>query len=392
VIPEGWKTVKFSEVTNVALGKMLDQNKNKGNEHPYLGNQNVQWNRFELSEIKTMRFEDRELERYSIIGGDLVVCEGGQPGRCAIWQDAPIMYQKALLRVRPKPETISFFLKTTLEYLAETGELANHFTGSTIKHLPAERLNGIAFNLPPLEEQVKIAEVLTAWDDALETLGKLIAAKLELKRGLMQALLTGKKRFQEFEAQEWKTYKLVQLFSEKRDTKFLDLPLLSITREQGIISRNEVERKDTSNADKSKYLRISPGDIGYNTMRMWQGVSGLSSLEGIISPAYTVCTPTQLIRGEFAAFLFKSAFMIKVFEQHSQGLTSDTWNLKFDKFSKIQTSIPTSLEEQIRIAEVLTTLDTELEGLRGQLERVKTQKKGLMQQLLTGKVRVKVTG
>jgi len=148
-----------------------------------------------------------------------------------------------------------------------------------------------------------------------------------------------------------------------------------------------LERRDTSTEDKSTYLRICKGDIGYNTMRMWQGVSALSSMEGIVSPAYTVCTPLECVDARFMGYLFKFPPMIHLFYRYSQGLVDDTLSLKFDAFSKIEVTIP-SLDEQKRIAEILDACDHELTLLNRKLTLLKKQEQGLMQQLLTGKVRV----
>ncbi|MFP4040805.1 MAG: restriction endonuclease subunit S, partial [Desulfosudaceae bacterium] len=139
---------------------------------------------------------------------------------------------------------------------------------------------------------------------------------------------------------------------------------------------------------KSKYLRIRPGDIGYNTMRMWQGVSALSPHEGIVSPAYTIATPKKGVDGEFMAYLFKLPKTIHLFYRYSQGLTSDTWNLKFRHFREIKVTIP-DIEEQKAIAQILKTCDAELALLRNKLTALQKQKRGLMQKLLTGQWRVK---
>lgn len=125
-------------------------------------------------------------------------------------------------------------------------------------------------------------------------------------------------------------------------------------------------------------------------MRMWQGVSGLSNYEGIISPAYTIVTPKKGISGEYIAYLFKTAKMINLFHRYSQGLVNDTLNLKYKHFKIINAIIPKSIEEQQKIASVLSTQDKEIDLLKQKLELIKTQKKGLMQNLLTGKVRVNV--
>jgi type I restriction enzyme S subunit len=204
----------------------------------------------------------------------------------------------------------------------------------------------------------------------------------------MQQLLTGKRRFPEFAKSDWTEYHLGELFSERKETNRTDLPLLAITSDRGVIPRDEVDRKDASSEDKSKYKRISPGDIGYNTMRMWQGVSALSSLEGIVSPAYTICKPKKNIDSQFAAYLFKYPPVVNIFYRYSQGLVSDTLNLKFPNFSQIKVTIPQP-NEQKRIASMLATYDREISLLQAQAEALKRHKRGLMQKLLTGQIRVK---
>jgi len=243
--------------------------------------------------------------------------------------------------------------------------------------------------LPTPPEQHCIAAILSTYNHAIDLTTQLIAAKQQRKRGLMQQLLTGKRRFSEFTHSTWTQKRLGDLFLERRETGRSDLPLLSITSKDGIVPRDSVERRDTSTEDKSKYLRICKGDIGYNTMRMWQGVSAVSSMEGIVSPAYTICIPSEHVNKHFIGHLFKYPQMIHLFSRYSQGLVDDTLSLKFDAFSKIEVIIP-PVDEQKRIAEVLDACDQELALLNRKLELLKKQKQGLMQQLLTGKVRVKL--
>lgn len=249
-------------------------------------------------------------------------------------------------------------------------------------------LHKIMVCLPPVEYQRGIVAYLEIWEQAIEKTKQLIAAKEKQKHAYMLLLLTGRKRLRGF-TDKWRTFQLGDLFVERREPANDHLPLLSITREQGVISRTDVDRKDTSSEDKSKYLRICPGDIGYNTMRMWQGVSALSSMEGIVSPAYTICIPTRDINGLFMSYLFKLPAVIHLFYRYSQGLTSDTWNLKFHHFREIKVAIP-ELEEQKAIAEVFSTFDSEISLRRKQYDLLKKQKRGLMQKLLTGQWRVRI--
>lgn len=169
-IPGTWKWVKFGEIADLCLGKMLDKAKNQGNLHPYLRNVNVRWGFFDFEDILKMRFKDDEEERYSVKYGDLVVCEGGEPGRCAVWTDVSQTFriQKALHRVRFIGDVDSFYAYRVFEYYASNGYFAKRFTGETIKHLPGEVLKNIAFPLPPIAEQkrivVRINELLEICD------------------------------------------------------------------------------------------------------------------------------------------------------------------------------------------------------------------------------------
>ena len=139
-------------------------------------------------------------------------------------------------------------------------------------------LRRIRITYAPLSEQKKIAVILSTWDKAIEEMRKLIDAKKRRKKALMQQLLKGKKRLPGFN-EPWKEYRLGDLFEERREVNSEHLPLLAITGTRGVIPASEIERKDSSSPDKSRYKRIAPGDIGYNTMRMWQGVSAVSGLE-----------------------------------------------------------------------------------------------------------------
>jgi len=201
--------------------------------------------------------------------------------------------------------------------------------------------------------------------------------------------LTGKKRLPGFNGQ-WKQEKLGNVFAERSETKCEYLELLAITGSQGVVPRSQLDLKDNSSEDKSKYLRICVGDIGYNTMRMWQGVSAYSNYEGIVSPAYTILKPKGIINTKYFAYLFKMPEVIFLFYRFSQGLVDDTRNLKYENFKKISVVFPADVEEQKAIVAVLEKSDEELDLLRRSIEQEKRKKKALMQLLLTGIVRVNV--
>ena len=262
------------------------------------------------------------------------------------------------------------------------------YESTGVPQLTAPQIANIQVLFPPLGEQRKIAEVLGVWDEAIEKQARLIEKLALRKRGLMQRLLSAKLRLPGF-SEPWKIHKLQELFTERNETNRTDLPLLSITGDRGVILQTESEKRDTSNDDKSKYKRIAKGDIGYNTMRMWQGRSALSGLEGIVSPAYTIVVPNTDVDGYYMSVLFKQPRLIYDFWTHSQGLVGDTLNCKYRDFGQVHICCP-PLAEQKAITEVFTAADREIELAKEKLERLRRQKRGLMQQLLSGKKRVKI--
>lgn len=319
---------------------------------------------------------------------------------CFVREDIPNLFLSDLLwSISPKNEnSIDMeWLATLLQLKRFRQEIMSrsHGTSGSMKKLTKDEFLGITIPMSPLPEQRRIATILSVWDRAIDQVRALIESKKKLKKGLMQQLLTGRMRFPEFGKpakqgalpEGWKHAKLGECFDE-RDENDIQLPLLSITAERGVIPRDEVERKDTSNADKGKYKRIVPGDIGYNTMRMWQGVSALSSLEGIVSPAYTVCTPRKGINSHYFSHLFKQPKTINLFHRYSQGLVDDTLNLKYHHFSMVKVDYPASEKEQKKIAALLKVCDQEMVVLEKKIAAMQAHKKGLMQKLLTGEVRV----
>lgn len=144
---------------------MLDAKKNKGILQPYLGNSNVRWGEFNLADLAQMRFEADEEERYGLRPGDLVLCEGGEPGRCAIWNGpAGMKFQKALHRIRPKSTFNNYYLFSWFCYAARAGQLDAHFTGTTIKHLTGKAVAELRVPLPPLGAQQAMVDVLKPLD------------------------------------------------------------------------------------------------------------------------------------------------------------------------------------------------------------------------------------
>ena len=178
----GWERRKVCEIAQHSLGKMLDKRKNKGEPKPYLRNLNVRWFDFDLSDVFEMRFLPEETDKYTAVKGDLLICEGGYPGRAAIWdRDEPIYFQKAIHRVRfHQPEHNKWFLYYLLACDLD-GTLRNHFTGSGIQHFTGQVLAQFTVPLPPLPEQRRIVGILD------EAFAGIATAKAHAEKNLQNA-------------------------------------------------------------------------------------------------------------------------------------------------------------------------------------------------------------
>ena len=243
-----------------------------------------------------------------------------------------------------------------------------------------DTLYGQSLFLPSLPEQEKIANLLTLLSNRIEKQRQLIIALKKYKRGLLSQLIAQKKAFNT--SREWKTVKLGHIFKERTERAKGNETLLAVTISNGVQRRDEIDLKDNSSDDKSNYKCVYIGDIAYNTMRMWQGASGVSPYNGIVSPAYTIVTPIRpdAHNMTFWAYYFKYSPLVQTFQKYSQGLTSDTWNLKFPQFSEITVTMP-SKYEQDKIAECLSVFDEHCKCEEGKLQVLFQVRTSLLQQL-----------
>lgn len=186
-------------------------------------------------------------------------------------------------------------------------------------------------------------------------------------------------RFAEF-TDAWEQRKLGECFSERTES-MLDGELLSVTINDGIKKFAELGRHDNSNDDKSKYKKVCVGDIAYNSMRMWQGASGYSAYEGIVSPAYTVLSPKFGVDSRCISYLIKRPDMIRVFQVNSQGITSDNWILKYPTLSEIEIMIAKDIAEQKQIAECFSNLDHLITLHQRKYDKLQNVKKSMLKKM-----------
>ena len=186
-------------------------------------------------------------------------------------------------------------------------------------------------------------------------------------------------RFKGF-SDTWEQRKLGDCFTERVES-MPDGELISVTINDGIKKFSELGRHDNSNDDKSKYKKVCVGDIAYNSMRMWQGASGYSSYEGIVSPAYTVLSPNSGINSKCLAYQFKLPEMIHTFQVNSQGITSDNWNLKYPVLSKIEIFVSKDEQEQAKIAEYFENLDNLITLHQRKYDKLTNVKKSMLEKM-----------
>lgn len=197
MIPEDWEVAAVGAEFSIQLGKMLDSEKNIGVPKPFLGNRAVQWGRVDLAGIGLVKLTPSDLQRFRLREGDLLVCEGGEVGRAAIWR-RPIeecYYQKALHRLRPKRDYNVTLMLNVLRRLASNGFLLNFVTQTSIAHLPKDKFETVPIPRPPTkEEQGAIAAILSDMDAEIAAVEAKLAKASEIKQGMMQELLTGRIR------------------------------------------------------------------------------------------------------------------------------------------------------------------------------------------------------
>ena len=197
-LPNGWVETALDEIAVTSLGKMLDAKQRTGlHQTPYLRNVNVRWGAFDLSDVATMDIEPRELDRVLAQPGDLVACEGGEPGRSAVWRGREaVALQKALHKIRPAAGVFPYYLGLLLREQSSTGELDKLFTGTTIKHLPQEKLRLVRVPLAPTAEQERIVAAieeafskLDAGEAGLRTVRQLLK---RMRDAILAAAVTGR--------------------------------------------------------------------------------------------------------------------------------------------------------------------------------------------------------
>ena len=379
-----WKSYKLGEIGLFKNGV----NKSKedfGSGYPFINLEDIFDKDYLLNkEYSLVKVSKKELKEYNLNKGDvLFVRSSVKPsgvGLTTVINENLIntVFSGFIIRFRENKQILDLnFKRYCFNITSFRNSLMSKSTTSANTNINQQSLSKLTINAPCIDEQKKIASFLEIIDKKIELLNKKSEYYIKFKKYLMQQIFTQKLRFNFNDA--WKTVKIKDIFDERSEKGFLDLELLSVTLNDGVIKRSEIESKDNSNENKSNYKHVLPGDIVYNSMRMWQGASGVSPYEGIVSPAYTILIPKN-VYSKYFGYYFKTNEMVYQFKKYSQGLTSDTWNLKYPLISEIKIKIP-SIEEQKEITNVFEIMDEKIKILQNNIDELTTFKKGLLQQM-----------
>ena len=388
-IPEKWEVKKLGDFGNFKNG-ISKGGENFGFGTPIIGLNDV-FGKFYIKENNLnslVNASEQELIDFNLNKGDVLFVrssvkpEGvGLP--CVVESNLEkTTFSGFLIRFRDTKGILNDKYKRycfLLEYFRH--RLLSKSTISANTNINQPSLASLNMIVPSLKEQEKIAEILSVWDDGIETLEKLIEQKEILKKATMQKLF--------FEKESWQMMRFDKIFKDFCKKNCPRERLLSATQENGVIPRDMLSGKVMSpEGSLNGYKLIEAGDFVIS-LRSFQGGLEYSKYRGILSPAYTVLKNIIDIDKDFYRHFFKSYKFIEKYLSISVIGIRDGKQISYSDLSSVKIPYP-PLEEQEKIGKILNCYDEELQLLNSKLEKLKEQKKGLMQKLLTGQIRVKL--
>ena len=418
VIPEDWTVDRVGAIFQMQLGKMLDENKNTGTTKLMIGNRGVQWGRIDTAALSAVRLSQAELSRFRLESGDVLVCEGGDVGRCAIWMGEveECYFQKALHRLRPKADYNLFLFVNYLKWLSEKGGLKNYVTQTSIAHLPKDKFELVPVIIPSnKKEQTAIANALSDVDALISEQEKLIAKKQAIKTATMQQLLTGRTRLPPFALREdgsQKGYKQSELGEVPEDWDVKRLREISPSQSVGLVINpssyysdrgtvpmlvgshvfeNEIRwgRANKITQQSNSLLpasRLNEGDLV--TVRVGEpGVTAVipSELDQANCASMMIVRKGQKFDSRWLCFLMNS----RVGKSQVEGVQYGTAQKQFNIVDAVDFLFPfPPIEEQTAIAKVLSDIDELVSEQKRLIVKARHIKQGMMQELLTGKTRL----
>jgi len=414
-IPIDWATVTLRDVADIFFSNVDKKINSNENDVLLCNYKDVYYNEYITSAINFMRAtaSNKEIEKYRLRIGDVLITKDSETkddiAVSAIVREevSNLICGYHLAIIRPKDNK---FFGEYLNKLLNLQLMRHYFSifanGVTRFGLASKSVNNALIPLPSLSEQRQIAKVLSAWDEAIEQTRTLIDAKKRRKKALMQQLLTGKRRFPGFEKtkdkrcyrffnlpEDWECPQMKEIAQEcsERNTMRGDFPVLACSKHLGLIESSEYFGKQVFSEDTSNYKLIRRCCFGFPSNHIEEGSIGLllSHDMGLVSPIYTVFRCDESVIPEYLYAVFKTDTFRHIFKVSTNASVDRRGSLRWREFSVIYVPKP-SREEQQAIADILQSADEEINKLEMKLNALEKQKRGLMQKLLTGEVRVKL--
>ena len=396
-IPEGWSISHLGDLGTFSKGKGILKEQVIPEGLPCIRYGEIYTTHdFIIKNFKSFISKDVATESKEIKNGDILFAGSGETveeiGKAVAYVGTDKAYAGGDViilstKININPECLSYALET--DFVKRQKRVLGQ--GNSVVHIYSSDLSKVKIPLPPLPEQKAIAQVLSTADAAIHTTEKLIAQKELRKKWLMQQLLTGKKRLKGFSGEV--KLKVVEHYLKEISERNKDLKIknvLSVTNSKGFINQSDQFDRVVASEDATNYKIVRKGQFAYNPSRV--NVGSLDLLRdfesGILSPMYVVFeTDKSQLLPDYFYFQLKTQWFYGHIPMFVQGSVRDS--LSFDGLCSMKFFIP-SIEEQTAIAQVLQAADKEISLLKAKAEKLREQKKGLMQQLLTGKKRIKV--
>ena len=390
IIPEDWEVKRIGDFGKVISGNTppTEDTDNYGDVYKFVSPADISDNKYIEATEKHLSEKGFSISRQMPKGTVLFTCIGSTIGKCAIANESLTSNQQINAIICDSKHSGEFLYYELSHRSNRIKQIAGEQAVPIINKSTFENYKVIC---PPFEEQKSIAEILSLWDTAIAKQTALIEQLTLRKRGLMQQLLTGKKRLKGFEG-EWKRIKFKEIFQRKTQTvtDSSSIQVLSVTKE-GIVSQKEYFNKEIASDDTSKYLLVEKGDMAMSGLNFWMGSCHILTQyeKGIISPAYKVFSIRNGFSIEYIVnFVQGHNFKSSLLGSSVIGASIVRRNLDLEMLEEWTYLFP-SLPEQQAISNILTRADKEIEIQKEKLAAMQEQKKGLMQVLLTGKKRLK---
>lgn len=393
LIPEKWKTIELGSLTKIYDGTHATP-KYVSSGVPFYSVEHISKNNFLKTKYISEEVFKKENKRVKLEKGDILMTRIGDVGTAKLisW-DVRASFYVSLALIKKTKEINSKFLELSINSSSFQAELHKRMihVAFPIK-INLGEIGKCLITIPPLEEQKKIAQILSIWDEAITNTQNLIAQLKKRKKGLMQQLLTGKKRLKGF-GEEWKKTSIGEIAEQYsvKNKENENITVLSCTKYDGLVPSLEYFGRKVYGDDISKYKIVPKGYFAYATNHIEEGSIGLQTKlnKGLVSPMYTVFKTNETIDDSFMFRLLKTDKMIYAYQSNMSGSIARRGGLRWNDFKTINILIP-NIKEQKAISILFDTIDKEIDERLNHLNQLTSQKKGLMQQLLTGQKRVSV--